>query len=202
MRVGFVLECCKDGADHKVLEHVVGKLHSDLKLCFRFCKSKRELFDDCGKFVEGLFTVERCDRVFVVWDLMPCDEAYKDDGKPSCVKERAFLLKALRREDRARTVLLCITHELEAWLLADGKALTSVLDNDNHPIKPIQDDRTPERHPNPKKVLNKLFKEHRRREYDDKVHALKIIKQVNLSKLERAPSFARLKDKLARLDAS
>lgn len=115
MRIGFVLECHRDGADHKVMEHVVRALRGDLELLFQLCGSKRALFEDCGKQVEALFTVER--------------------------------------------------------------------------------------QPNPKKTLNKLFNEHRRRDYDDKVHALKIIEKASLSKLERAPSFARLKDKLGRLEA-
>jgi hypothetical protein len=55
----------------------------------------------------------------------------------------------------------------------------------------------PEEEANPKKVLNRLFKQHRGRDYVDMVHAPQIIAKVrNLRKLENAASFVRLKHKL------
>ncbi|HSN98720.1 MAG TPA: DUF4276 family protein [Candidatus Nanopelagicales bacterium] len=198
MRVGFVLECHRDGADHKVIEHLVRALRKDVDPRFACCGSKRVLFDECGKFVEGLFEAERCERVFVVWDLVPCDGAYLDEkGRPCRSRERAYLRQALRNKDRARTVMLCITHELEAWLLCDSGALEAVLARPTHPIERIGDMKRPEELPNPKKHLGGLFKKHRGRDYEDRVHALQIMQQVkNLSKLEKAPSFARLREKL------
>lgn len=196
-RVGFVLECHRDGADHKVLKHVVPRLRGGTEALFRCCGSKRALFEECARWVEKLFEEERCERVFVVWDLVPCDDAFKLNGKPSRHKERTHLRRLLRPQDCGRTEMICITHELEAWLLADGKALTATLQKPTHPIKPIGDEKCPEDNPNPKALLRQLFKRNGRGDYNDMVHALKIIENVqNLSKLERAPSFRRLREKL------
>ncbi len=80
----------------------------------------------------------------------------------------------------------CIRHELEAWLLCDGKALTTYLDNTNHPIKAIADEKRPDQHKNPKVVLGKIFDLHGR-EYRDSVHAPKLIGLVkNLAKLRKS----------------
>jgi hypothetical protein len=201
MKVGFVVECHRDGADHKVIEHLARKLLAGIQPHFRFCGNKRKLFEDCGKLVEGLFEVDRCESVFVIWDLIPCDDEFQSDGSPSCVKEREFLLKTLRPRDAARTVPLCITHELEAWLLADGSALKNLLERAEHPIKPIGDEKKPEEVSNPKKRLDNLFKQDGRRGYEDRVWALKIAERASLSKLARAPSFARFKSKLDALQA-
>lgn len=198
-KVGFVVECHRDGADHKVISHVVEQTRSELRAHFVYTGSKKALFEDCPKIVETLFDVERCDRVFVVWDLMPCDEDFREADKPSCEKERGHLWARLRPQDRdnKKTVMLCITHELDNWLLADGAALTAVLSRPTHPIKPISDEKRPEDIPNPKALLKKHFKQHGRGEYEDVLHAAKIIAQVkNLTKLERAPSFKRLRAKL------
>jgi hypothetical protein len=202
MRVGFVLECHRDGADYKVLKHLVGVLRKDVEPHFVCCGSKRVLFEECGNQVSGLFDDDRCHQVFVVWDLIPCDGVFHHEGRPCRARERKHLVDALRKQDVDRTVMLCVTHELEAWLLADGKALEAVLAKPTHPIERIADMKRPEELPNPKKHLNALFTKHRGPyyPYDDRVHALQILKQMrNLSRLERVPSFARLREKLTLL---
>lgn len=200
MRVGFIVECFRDGADHKVLLNLLPRLRADVEPQFSFCGSKRVLFEECGRLVAGLLDVERCERVIVLWDLMPCDERFHDKGSPSCTLERAHLVSQLRPQDHERTIMLCVTHELEAWLLADGRAVTAVLERPTHKIRPIADERRPEAYPNPKARLRTLFRQHGRGDYNDAVHAVKIVENVaNLTKLDRAPSFSRLRAKLAAL---
>lgn len=197
-RVGFMVECARDGADHKVIDHVVRRLRPDVDPVFAFLGSKRNLLTDGPSLVAGLLTSDHCARVFVVWDLIPCDLP-DPRGSPCRRNERAALLAALTREgvDLSRVTLVCITYELEAWLLADGAAITAVLERPTHPIKKIKSERRPEEHPNPKKTLQKLFKEHRGKDYLDARHAIEIVKNVtDLGKLESAPSFARFAERL------
>lgn len=206
MRVGFVLECGEDGAEHAVFKYLVAKLRPAVTPVFVFMNNKGALFRGCAAKVEGLFDIERCVRVFVVWDLIP-PEVLDAAKKKSCKAERAELLAKLRPEDRSpeRTTLLCISQELEAWLLADGTAIDDFLfakkASTHRDKKPIADDKKPEREPNPKKRIGKLFDEARGGsfEYSDIDHAIEIVKRANLSKYERAPSFARFKAKLAEL---
>lgn len=199
-KVGFVLECHRDGADHKVIEHVARTFRPDLQRVYMCAGNKGLLFERCSRIVEGLFEAERCDHVFVVWDLIPCDDEYRHAGKPSCVKERQHLLGTLRTEDQPKTVLLCITQELDSWLLADGAALAAVMSRPTHPLKAFADHKRPEDIANPKAILKQLFDEHTKYDYDDLYHAVKIIAAVqNLAKLDRAPSFKRLREKLQSL---
>ncbi len=200
-KVGFVVECCEDGADQKVIEHVIRAMNLELTPIFRFTRSKRFLFEDCGKLVESLFKIEGCSRVFVVWDLLPCNNEFHDKGKPSCVMERDYLRRSLPEDFRGRekTVMLCITHELENWLLADGAALTAVLSRDEHKARAIPDDKKPEKDKNPKGILKKLFDQVVHTKFIDTIHVPQIISKVkDLSKLDRAPSFKRLREQLAR----
>ncbi len=203
MRVGFVVECFPDGADHKVLEHVVLRLRPDLRkidLFWNCMRNKRFLLDDCGTAVAGLFDADKCDRVFVVWDLMPCDKEMQDKGgKPSCENERAHVLSKIDKKYHARTILICIRHELEAWLLCDGQALSDFLEHKPYPKPRINDNKRPDQLTNPKKEMNKIFnKDGYGREYRDTDHALKLIEKVkNLAKLRKSQSFNRLCEKLA-----
>jgi hypothetical protein len=201
VRVGFVVECGRDGADHKVFRLLAEHLRPGLAHEFRFMDNKRKLFDQGDAVVDLLLTSTKCDHVFLIWDLMPCDAEFQLK-KPWCVQERSFLIDKLasRGVDLGRVTLLCITHELEAWLLVSGTALEELLKRQTHSIEPISHEKHPERHPNPKKTLTQLFNKHRGVDYQDMVHAHqiaeKILERGHESKMERAPSYKRFKDRL------
>ena len=55
--------------------------------------------------------------------------------------------------------MVAIHKELEAWLLADGTALSAVLSRPAHPVS-IKDTKNAETIGNPKKALEKLFETH------------------------------------------
>lgn len=57
----------------------------------------------------------------------------------------------------SQVYLVCIEEELEAWLLADGRAISLVLSKPTHPVK-IKDTKNPERSKNPNfAVKHKTF---------------------------------------------
>ena len=93
-------------------------------------------------------------------------------------------------------VLLCIREELEAWLLADGRALSTVLSTEAHPVR-VQNERHPDHVTCPKGRLKRIFKQNRRGTYNDLVHAIKIIRELqDLDHLRRSESFRRFEEKL------
>ena len=203
MKIGFVVECGRDGPEKKVFEYLVKTLRKDgATTRITTCGGKNWILKECGAYVATLFA-EGCDHVFVVWDLMPCDAEHHHRGEPSCEKEREHILQLIARAHRDRTTMLCITHELEAWLLADGGALTALLKELSvHPVKPaVADYKRPEEVTDPKNELKRVFKRHHRREYDGRMHAHRIIENVkDFAKLERAsPSFKRFKQRLESL---
>lgn len=199
-KVGFVVECNIDGAEHTVLAYLVKKLRDDIEPVFNFAVNKGNLFRELNARVEALFDVSLCERVFVIWDLMPSDAPFQEEGRPCRKREREHLRDSLRAKDKDRTVLLCITHELEAWLIADGSALTATLTRlrPAHPADRITDVRRPEQERDPKDYLERAFRNAKRRDYQAWVHAHLIIKEVtDLGKITNAcPSFARFTDKL------
>lgn len=197
-KIGFVLECGEDGADHQVLRFVLPRLREGVTPVFNCAVNKGVLFRECARRVEGLLTIDRCDHVFVVWDLIP-PEVRDASGKRSCVAETDALRARLRPQDRRRTSLVCISQELEAWLLTDGTAIEEYLSTDNHRAPKVSDEKHPERVANPKTTLNKLFQAARGRtfEYSDTDHAIELVRRASLKKYDRAQSFARLRAKLA-----
>jgi len=197
-RVGFVLECQRQGPEEQVFTHLVKRLRPDLEPIFECLTSKRYLLPGGSKAVKQLLA-DKCAHVFMVWDHAPP----LDKTRPSCVAEcdavRAQV--AAERLDKSRVTLVCISQEMEAWLLADQTALEALLVSKNHPkrIAPI---RRPERDPNPKGTLRGLFKEHLgpTRDYRDVTHAVPILQRVtDLARIERVHSFKRFKDRLQAL---
>jgi hypothetical protein len=94
--------------------------------------------------------------------------------------------------------LIAIHKELEAWLLADGSALSTVLSRPAHLVT-IKDNKTAETDANPKKKLEKLFETHNvpfgpqptQGSYQPKLAAVRIAEKVpaNFGQLGKLKSF-------------
>ena len=87
--------------------------------------------------------------------------------------------------------LVCIGEELEAWLLADGRAISNMLSRPAHPVR-VPDVKRPERMRKPKTHLNKVFQRHSGRPYADRLHAKLIVEALpDLTKIKRCATFVR-----------
>lgn len=199
MKVGMIFECGPDGADKKVCEHLAYMLQShietDIKISSATLDNKPNLLAECGKTAAQLLA-EGCERIVIVWDLYP---AWREDKQRPCRKEdRTKIMKSLTEAEvtSPHVYLVCIEEELEAWLLADGDAISKVLSRPAHQVK-VQDHRNPEKIKNPKTRLNKIFKEKTNSRYVDRQHAYMIVKNLkNLNKLKRSITFVRFAEKL------
>ena len=81
-------------------------------------------------------------------------------------------------------------------LIADGRAISAVLSTPEHPVR-VKDAKNPHKVRNPKKRLNREFKQHRGIPYSDLQHALRILKAMpDKAKLEPIPTFDRFIGKL------
>jgi hypothetical protein len=85
--------------------------------------------------------------------------------------------------------LICIEEELEAWLLADHRAIAAFLSVAVHQVKSVKH---PERVRNPKRQLQKIFQQHGR-SYNDIVDAERLVKKLpDLNRVEkRCKTFTR-----------
>jgi hypothetical protein len=199
MKVGLILECQSGAPEEQVLRHLIERLKPDADVSVQAMGNKPTLVTDCGETAGALFEIENCDKVFVIWDLWPAWE----QSDPCMKEDRDAIADSLTASDVARekTHLICIIQELEAWLIADGGAVTRAI-NDlrrNHPEIPrIADENSPEQVQRPKQRLMRLFRtEGKVRSYNDWLDAIRIARNFpNFHKLERAPAFVRFQNYL------
>jgi hypothetical protein len=95
-----------------------------------------------------------------------------------------------------KVFLVCIQEELEAWLLADHRAVTAMLKplKHPHPVSRISRFSNPDSIRNPKQRLTRIFTQELgpRRRYVDYRHALLIAREIaDFTKLRRSLSFQR-----------
>ena len=92
--------------------------------------------------------------------------------------------------DALQVSLVCIEEELEAWLIADGRALSSVLSRPAHPVQ-VRDTKKPEKTRKPKTHLIRVFQQNGH-SYVDRIHAKKIVEALpDLTRLRRCETFVR-----------
>jgi hypothetical protein len=188
MKIGLILECGPDGADKKVCEHIIDRVAPTIKVSSRTLGNKKQLVEDCGTVAAELFG-EGCQRIVIVWDLFP---PWREE-RPCRHEDRENISRALKDAGLAgaEVYMVCIQEELEAWLLSDGRAITTVLSRPAHPVT-IRHTKQVHRVRNPKKRLNKIFEEHSRRPYVDRIHAKQIIEAMpDFNQLKRCETFAR-----------
>jgi Domain of unknown function (DUF4276) len=196
MTIGLILECGPQGADKFVCEYLAAQLRPGVALVSRTMDDKPNLLAQAAMVAAALLA-DGCERVLIVWDLRP---AWPDTtNKPCRAVERQMLLNSLNKaglQDRP-VFLVCIEQELEGWLLADEAKLAGYLSTATHPYS-VARVRKPDRVGNPKSVVMNHFKKARGWRYEDRVHAIKVLRHdvPNWSRLRQSESFARFEAKL------
>ncbi len=194
MKIGFIFECGPEGADKQVCEYLACEIRPDITPLSRTLDNKPRLLQDCG-LVAAKLLEDGCERVLIVWDLRPAWP-----GKKACRKvERDAVLASLAKAGIADkpVFLVCIEQELESWLLADEQKISAYLSTAAHAYEAPQV-KKPDREPNPKSVMMNHFKDARGLRYEDRTHAIKILRSgnTNLKKLRRSSTFSRFETKL------
>lgn len=195
-KVGFIFECGPQGADKQVCEYLATQIRTNITPVSRTLDNKANLLRDAGKVVAALLA-DGCERVLIIWDLRP---AWPDKKRKPCRKiERNAVLDAVAKVGITvgRPVfLICIEQELESWLLSDETKIEAFLKT-SHPyrIKPIN---KPDRVSNPKSVMMNHFRTARGWRYEDRIHAIKLLKasDTDFRKLRRSASFVRFEKML------
>lgn len=188
MKVGLILECGPMGADKQVCEHLIGRLDPKLKFESATLDNKRNMIEKCGVVARELLATG-CYHVGIVWDLYPSWHT-----QPPCrSKDRQDILQSLSNAGVAieKVSLICIEEELEAWLICDERALSTVLSTAAHPATVRRNNRAHLTR-KPKTALNRLFQQNTGRPYQDLIHAIGIIGAVpDFQRLRRCESFSR-----------
>jgi hypothetical protein len=200
MKVGFIVECCDEGAETKVIPHVVGMVNPAIKPVVVPLRSKRLLKTNCGEVARALLENSACSRVVILWDLLPDFNEYEGRGCRHDDKEQISDSLRSAELDPAdpRIQVVCIEKMLEAWIMADERALSAFLSTDAHRVR-VSRCKAPESVPDPKAALITLFRKSgsRIRRYVDYEHAIKIVRLLpDLNRLRRSESFCRFEEKL------
>jgi hypothetical protein len=196
--VGLIFECGPQGADKQVCEYLATQMLPGVRLRSRTLDNKANLLRDAGQVAAQLLT-GGCRCVLIAWDLRPAWPDMKE--KPCRHKEREELLTGLTKagiSDSGRVHLVCIEQELESWILANERAINASLSTPAHPYTQATREKRPDAVSQPKAALIEHFKMARGWRYDDKVHAIEVLRaaEVDLDRLRQSASFTRFEKKL------
>ena len=155
MKVGMIFECGPKGADKKVCEYLAKRIRPDLEIKSETLNDKPNLIAECGTVAAELLE-DGYERVVIVWDLYP---AWRREMKPCRKEDRDGIMDSLTSAgvELDKVALVCIEEELEAWLLADNRAISAVLSKPHRKVN-VKRQRNPERG-NPKTRMIRLFHE-------------------------------------------
>jgi len=195
MRIGIVCEGRPAGEDAQVFEHFARRIApSDSVKAFPQ-GTKLELFSRAGDVAKTLFATGY-DKVIIIWDIFP--RWNKPDGEAQDRQDLLPILASAGVDAHPCLYLVAVHNELEAWLLADGSALSAVLSRPSHPVT-VKDNKNAETEANPKKKLEKLFSIHNRHfgpqpaygNYQPKLAAVRIAEKLptNFGQLGKFKSF-------------
>lgn len=193
-KLGVILECDAGGPDELVFKCLVRRLSPETKVLVRTQGNKPAVFERGADVAKSLVETDGCDLVLIVWDLKPLFEA-----AGNCVDEANELrenLSGLPSVTRKRVKLLCLSYELETWLLADAAAVRDHLSTPAHPCK-WKRIKNPESFTDAKSALNKVCKDFRGRRYEDFREAIQIASLwTTTTKFRGIRSFERFSDLL------
>jgi hypothetical protein len=195
VRVGFIFECGPKEADVQVCETLVCRLRPEIEFVSRTLDNKPNLVWECGPVARVL--LQDCEQVIIIWDLFP---PWRETA-PCLHQDRVDIFQSLQNEvvDKSKVSLVCVHEELEAWLLADKRALQTVIARFKHPHKVgrIKNYSSPDSIQKPKTKLNQLFQYElgRGRRYNDFQHAKMIVEAIpDFQRIRRSGSFLRFRD--------
>jgi hypothetical protein len=150
------------------------------------------VFNHGPEAAASLVEASECDLVLIVWDLKPYWQRAKQKTCQAEVAELRPKLDNLPRATAAKIRLLCLTWELETWLIADDRAVRAHLSTDAHKLK--YKCRSPMDKHDAKAFLDGVCKTQRgrSRRYVDVREAIQIAQQIpDTTKIQGIPSYGR-----------
>ncbi len=193
MKLGLVLECDTGGADELVLTCLTRRLRPGTSVQPVALGSKDGIRLRGAETAAGLVETSHCDLVLIVWDLKPL---WKEFAAKSCKDEAAEMrkqLEAVSPATRQKIRLLCLSYELETWLIAEDRAVSTYLSTDAHKVK-FKAPKDPASKTDAKAFLNTTITKVRgkRNRYVDYKEAIRLVKLwPDTSRVDAIDSFQR-----------
>jgi len=192
MKLGLVLECDTGGPDELVLTCLARRLAPGITVQATALGNKAQVFLKGPEAAAELVQASGCDHVFIVWDLKPYWEQAASRGCEAEAEELRARLAGLPHATAAKISLLCLTWELETWLIADARAVNAHLSTPAHKSRFMCS--SPLAKNDAKAFLDRECKKHRgtSRRYVDVREAIRIARLIpDTRKIRRVPSFGR-----------
>lgn len=193
LKIGIVCEGQPDGAEEKVLPRLIRLICPraiwDIVPSGNRPSVLAKAPNEAKRLLEG-----GCTIVFVMWDVFP---EWRDHGGTADCKDHLKILddgmKAANMSGKP-VIPVAVHEELEAWLLADGDALSAAMSTPAHKVR-VGHEKHPDGVDSPKATLRKLFETKKVGTYNESVHAGKIAAKLTSTKrLEQSQSFKRFAD--------
>lgn len=125
---------------------------------------------------------------------------WKEDGKPCRHEDKEYIKKSLASHQLSESdiIFLCIERELEAWLIADERALKSFFIIKNSMKDEIKRVAKPDIHRDPKGLLSDYFRKYRGlKSFEPITHTGPLlVKFTDVRNLRKSESFKRFYLKL------
>lgn len=174
-KLGLVLECDAGGPDELTFKCLARRLAGIDPVCATM-GSKEGVFLRGVEAARELVESSGCGLVLIAWDLKPlwAQVAAKDcrDEAAELQKQREALPAATRKKIR----LLCLTYELETWLISEDRAVREYLSTKAHKSK-FQAPKDAPWKTDAKAFLNGVFKAAKGQRYVDYVEAIRLVQR-------------------------
>ncbi len=195
MKLGLVLECDTGGPDELVLTCLARRLAPGITVQAAALGSKEQVFLKGPEAAAELVESSGCDLVLIVWDLKPYWQPATGRSCQAETEDLLGILAGLAETTKAKIRLLCLTWEIETWLIADARAVNAHLSTGAHRAKfrcsnPLSKN-------DAKAFLDREFKKHRgrTRRYVDVREAIRIAQLIpDTHRARGIPSFKRFVD--------
>ena len=202
-KIGMILECSKPGADIQVCKYAASRIAPTIDVDAIPMDDKQRLLQHCGD-AASLLLQQGYFHVMIIWDLIP--SLHGQPQKPCRAEEVEIIRNSLQSAgvDFDRVTLVCIEKELESWLIADHRAVTSAIKKKipTHKVS-VSKFRNPDHHDKPKTELDNTFKKNlgRKHGYNDITDAIKIAQEISDCRfVSNSSSFQRFAGKLKELE--
>jgi len=135
VKLGLVLECDTGGADELVLTCLARRLKPGTSIQAVALGSKAAVFTKGVEAAVKLVETDKCDLGLIVWDLKPLWSQVAAKDCEDEVAEMRKQLEAVSPATRKKIRLLCLTYELETWLIAEDRAVSTYLSTPQHKVR-------------------------------------------------------------------
>jgi hypothetical protein len=191
-KVGIIIEAPKDSGDQKVFTWLIENYCKNICVEFIGNRNKNDLFNDSPDQCEGLFNIDICDEVLIIYDLKP---RFNTKSNRVSANFKSNLIDKLARKGlpMQKISIICIKQMLETWLIADENAVRNYKIK-KHKLTAAQPyfngGKRQLYNPKPKKLIEGYLSD-----YNPTTTALEIMKEADLITIgRRCDSFVEFQD--------